>query len=304
MQQREYQKGQMLLIIIIVVAALLISLTIGAGTVVKVRTASDEANAQQALNAAEAGVALGLEGTAIPTPSPIGSTGNITMGPVTITTNQVTPSFFTTCPRNCFLINDGEPIQQDEGADIWLVNHDSTSNVPNYSSEEYTDLFLLYWGSPTAGDCNNAALEVIIIQNPTSGTIPAVTRNVYDPCPPTGGTRRTNNHFSPPTSYLSPSQSFTESDGTTIKLAYQANVPVAKGYIMRVVPLYGNAQVGVHLVISRFCPTCSANPLPIQYSVITSTGTAGSTVKKLKVVKGYPKIPLEFFYNAYLPTTQ
>jgi hypothetical protein len=105
-----------------------------------------------------------------------------------------------------------------------------------------------------------------------------MTRTVVDRCGRSG--------FSTPSA---PPGSLTV-DGVTYDRGTRINI--SQGYIARIIPLFANTFIGVR---------GSAN-FPIQGYVIDSVGTSGNTKRRVRVFKGFPKVPVEYFpYNLFLP---
>lgn len=293
------ESGQALLIVVLVmVIALTVGLSVASRTIVHIRTTTDEANSQKAFSAAEAGVERALK--LGPTPITDFSLGeganiqNVTIHPVGGDVAEVS-------------LNNGNPILQDDGVDVWLVDHDSDNNI-DYSSgwrkekEEGDTAHTLtfYWG-PSSDQCaadadKIAAIELIVLTKDRGNDPIQSTRYALDPC----STRAGNNKFAYPG--LSPLPSGVNSFSNTASssplgedFAYNATItiPVAsnnkksKGILIRVVPLY--AQTIIHAEGSI--------DLPEQGKIIESIGEAGGAVRKVVYYKGYRKLPSEFFQN-------
>lgn len=269
------QKGQ---IILIVVLAAVVSLTVGLAavsrTITNTKISTEEASSQKALSAAEAGieklitvsdVTLGSAGT-LSNSANFNATANAVSGSNPIELNCGRTAGDTDCAY----------IYQDDGADVWL------SKYPDFSSQWNGALFV-YWTDNDTDCTKNAAVEIVIISgkpaNPTDKTDPIFTKDVYDAC----GSRSTGNHFP------APSSGTWSINGTDYK--HRFSIPVVNGFIARVIPLYANAKIAVR----------GAN-LPSQGNVLRSVGKSGNTTRVVRVYKGYPRIPIEFFpYNLFLP---
>lgn len=258
------EKGQVvLMVILIMVVAMTVGLSVAVRSVTNVRISSEEENSQRALAAAEAGIEQVLK-----TNTPIANQNlgnNSTIKQVQIFQVQSTD----------FLLNAANLVEKDNGMDLWLVPHVGTA--PDFSVPWNGNLSV-NWGL-TPGDCNNAAMEIIVISGSTAA--PAYNRYVFDPC----GTRRASNKFSPPSS-----------TGLIIEgkaFAYQAIVPISNGLIARIVPLYVSAITGV---------SGGAQTFPEQGKRIESIGTSGETQHKVIFFQGYPILPIEFFsYGLFSP---
>lgn len=255
------QKGQILLIVILImVVTLTVGLSIVTRTITNLRTTREERTSQQAFSAAEAGIEKIISTNATTLQGALSNDASFS-------TNVTNVSGTT------FLVNNGNVVPKDDGADVWL------STYPTYATP-FTGSVTVYWSTPT-DTCNanpatntKAALEIVIL----SGTTPsnAVARTIpLDPC----AARATNNNFI--TTIQSGGQVGSKSFGHNYTIT-----GVTSGLLMRIVPLYASSIVAV---------SGSGGGLPLQGQVIESTGTSGETQRKITVYKGYPKLPVEFF---------
>lgn len=263
------QKGQALLIVVLVmVVALTVGLSIASKTITNLRTSTEEANSQKALAAAEAGIEQAIKSNQIGNNV---ASGTFSDTKASYQTNVVGVS------GTSFLVNGGNPVVQDNGADLWLSAYSSDPN--QIFSNPWSGTITIAWGG-SANPCNEAALEVIIISGANKQSASSK-RYTFDAC----SGRVSSNHFT----QISPNQ-------TTIlgkNFFYQTTpISISSGFLGRIIPLYSNSMVGV----------VGNSALPSQGTVITSTGTAGSTTRKVNVFQGYPEIPSEYFpYNLFSP---
>ena len=155
------QAGQVLLIVILVVIiASTIGLSLVSRSITSIRTSTEEAESQKALSAAEAGIERAIQGSV-----PIALGGN---NP----DNSSYSTDFKVVQTSSFLINGGNVIPKDEGADVWFVEHND-DGTPNYSSVLSPLLLNLYWGSPSekcGGSTAPAAIQAIVVTRDRSGT--------------------------------------------------------------------------------------------------------------------------------------
>lgn len=262
------EKGQVLLIIILVmVAVLTVGLSVMSRSITNLRISREEATSQKALAAAEAGIEQALKtNTPIPAGTTLASPGDVTTT-YGVTINQIS--------GNNVLVNGGNLVPKDEGADIWLVSHNADS-TPNLSSP-WNGSLQIFWGD-TSGACNNAALEVVVVYSPSPYRF---RRYVYDPCPG----RRSNNSFSVGVSGVN------VISGNSFSYLTPA-IPISSGFIARVIPLYFSSSIGAR----------ASSALPSQGIRIDSTGDSGGTKRKLIVFKGYPQLPIQYFsYGLFSP---
>lgn len=265
------EKGQILLIVVL---ASVISLTVGLAAVSRsitnTRISTEEANSQKALAAAEAGVEEQIN------KARLAAGGSVTRSEQNLNNNSNFLATARPISGQYFEVNAGESVPQDDGADIWIANYNNLASPRNTN--------LTVWWIAEGGDCNDhAAIEVAVIEG-GSTTNPTMNRYAYDAC----GGRRGNNNFDSGVAATPPSQisSFGNYNRRT------AVIPISGGFIARVIPLYADARIAVQ----------STTSLPPQGYEIESTGESGSTVRKVTVFQGFPKVPIEFFpYNLFVP---
>ena len=262
------EAGQILLVVVLVVIVVTtIGLSLASRSITSLRTSTEEAESQKALAAAEAGVERLLEKSA--------PTANGT----TITGTLPTANYLATIDQRSatkFLMNGGNSVPKDEGTDLWLTNY-SSDPLNRYNSPPggWNGTLHVYWGTDSSNPCNNPALEIIIVTG-TAGN-PVSKRYTYDPCL----LRRSENNFDAPS--LSGGKQI---EGTTLLYDSDSDpINVSGGLIARVIPLYGSTTVGID---------GGGTALPLQGSVISSTGTSGQTSRKIRVFKGYPQTYLPY----------
>lgn len=267
------QKGQILLIVVL---AAVVSLTVGLSavsrTITNTRVTTEEANSQKALSAAEAGVEEVVNNSSLlvagglSKPLSNNSSFNATADPI---------------DGSEILINDGNEILKDDGADIWFSTYPDFGDLPGGS--RWSGTLSVLWdnndGCTVSGNqMVNPAIEIVIIQGANRNN-PNMTRTIYDTCG-----RINNSNFS----------NLSAAGRTVSGRVFNngANVVVTNGFIARIVPLYANAKMGARGSVG----------LPSQGYVIDSVGTSGNTKRTVRVFRGFPRIPIEYFpYNIFLP---
>lgn len=265
------EKGQALLIVVLVmVVALTVGLAVVSRSIVNLRNSQQEVGSQQALSAAEAGIEQSIK------------TGSGVENGTFSTSTSYQTSVNTISGTSDFLLNGNNKVSQDDASYIWLTPYSDVQ--ANLFQTTWSGSLDIYWGDSLT-PCNNAALEVAVLWNsaadPKITKDPRVTRYVYDPCV----SRITRNNFSTPAS-INANKSIL---GITLNNEARL-VNITNGFLIRVVPLYGDAYIGV----SPTDPT--HQPLPHQGAIVTSTGTTGNNIqRKLEVFQGYPEIPAELF---------
>ena len=261
---RQLQAGQIILVLLLVMTiALTISLSVITHTITSIRTSTEEENSQRAFSAAEAGIEKALQEST-------GSSGRF--GQNTSYQTSIAP-----LSGVDILLNNGTFILKDDAADLWL------STYPGYTNP-WTGPLTIYWGTtadvcdPDEGVNTMAALEIVIISG--SKSAPSVAHYPVDPC----SARQAFNNFE----FISPG-------GGTVgnkTFAYKKTIDtITNGLLMRIMPLYSSATVGV-----RGCDrnnVCTS--LPSQGTLVTSVGTSDTTQRKIVGLKENPKLPIQIF---------
>lgn len=261
---KDMQAGQILLIVVLImVTALTIGLSAAARTITNTRTSQDAENSEKAFSAAEAGIEQALTYNDDVT----GTFSNSTKYETTVTTLSGTN----------IQLNNGASILKDDSVDLWL------SSYPGYTNPR-TGNITVYWGqgtdncSTTPTNNTAAALEMIVVAGTKAN--PQVRRYAVDPC----SARSLSNNFE-----------YVSSGGGSVggkNYSYRKTISVTSGLFVRIIPLYGSANIGV-----TGCDSANANcsELPSQGTIITSVGTADTTQRKLITYRRYPKLPTELF---------
>lgn len=282
------EAGQALLIVVLVmVIALTVGLSLASRSITNLRNSTDEANSQSAFAAAEAGVEQAVK---------LGDvTGSAILSGVSFNDknlSKISNVDIETISGDEFLLNNGNPVFQDDGQDVWLSEHtddpDSLFQVPWGGTTLY-----VHWGTsndPTG--CSDPAMEVLLIFG--ARTAPSMRKYIYDPC----ASRRATNHFS--ALPVNATGSFPV-NGVNGSMTFNYKVPfppaginLVTGLLARVIPLYKAGSIGI-----------KGQGLPVQGKIITSTGVAGAsgtqTVRKISFFQGYESLPSEFFFSLFTP---
>lgn len=286
---RAGQSGQALLIVVLVmVIALTVALSLASRTVTTLRNSTDEAASQAAFSAAEAGVEQAVKlgnvsGTSILSGVLLHDKNN----------SQISNVDVSLIDGSKFLLNNGNPVFQDDGTDIWLSTH--TDDATQLFQAAWNGVLAIHWGI-NSDTCADPAMEILVIHG--TRLAPSLDKYVFDSC----ATRRAINSFCAIGSNVAPCHSSSVSsqagsflvDGVNGSQTYnyRAQIVVSNGLLARVIPLYKAGDIGV-----------TGTNLPIQGKIITSTGTAGvsssQTVRKVEFFQGFDSVPSEFFYSLF-----
>lgn len=258
-------KGQVLLIVVLTtIVALTVGLTIVSRTITNLKMSKQNEESQRAFQAAEAGIEQALKTARDANPSSSTQSFSNSSGSDTKTTVISADS-----GKN-ILLNNGEPVDQDSGMDVWL------STYPNYGSPT-TGNITIFWSNQDnqtltvkceKNDSSvHSALEVAVLSG--SITSPTFTKKVFDPC----------------ARILNSDEFGGEGSVGGVTFNYKATISVTNGLIMKVIPIYNSTKIAVGSDVA----------LPPQGSLIESTGSSGDTVRKVVYFASYPQIPLEIF---------
>lgn len=265
------ENGQTLLIIVLImVVSLTVGLAVVSRSITSVKTSTEEENSQRAFSAAEAGVEKAIK---LNMNFDIGVTPVIADSPVELgSTTKIKNVTITKVSGSSFLVNGSEIVQRDDGADVWLVGHDNNGN-PDYFTP-WSGTLNIHWGASVCSGTEIAAMEIVVISG--TMTTPKTSRYAVEPC----DSRRSTNHFSVALEDSGP-------DVGGINFAYKDSITISSGLLVRIIPLYQDAQIGISVD--------DPATLPAQGRKIESTGESGGTQRKVIFYQGYPKLPAELF---------
>ena len=281
------EKGQALLIVVLVIVVTLTGgLSLASRSIIQLRNTVDEANSQAAFSAAEAGVeqALKLGGAS--------GNGVITgLGLNDKNNSEISNVDVTLISSDQFLLNNGLPLFQDNGTDVWLSPFSSDQTQLFNSAQSFSGTLSLYWGT-SSSPCADPALVVLVLSG--SRLSPKLSKYAYDQCGTNNSlglnaAQRRNNNFPDAPQKGSFVVSGVNGDKT---FNYKAQINVSNGLIARIVPLYHPGAVGI-----------SGSNLPVQGKIITSVGKAGvegeKVARKVTFFEGYPELPIQLYYSLF-----
>lgn len=259
------QSGQILLIVVLsMVVALSVSLSIASRTISNLRISKQNEESQRAFQAAEAGLERAVRQVYSG-----GNTGEFAES----LTNNANFSVDIQPEQGNMQLNGGDFIERSVGLDVWL------SNYPDYASP-YNGRVRLYWGS-TGQACNGsgdqypAAIEVLLLYGDRNN--PQMMRELFDPCAsriPGAVTAQAGPH---------------DHLGTTYQYSavFPSTSSITNGLLFKVIPIYNSTRMGIAAL--------NTGVIPVQGSVITSTGKSGDAVRRIKYFQAFPQIPNELF---------
>lgn len=261
------QKGQALLIVLLVmVVGLTIGLSLATRSVTDIKISTQLEESSRAFSAAEAGIEAALKGESEPaTPVQIGNATYIFSKDTAGGTDQ---------PLALGKIGIADTYT------VWLTSHDTDGNLQIGDTYDYDGTTIdICWGE--GGETTKPAMEVSVVYR--QGGIYKITRGAYDP---EDGGRRNNNHFADTDDGVNCGGGFAYGKTSTLP----AGVLVA----LRLRPFYLETNAGVE--------PQDGFDLSSQGLLITSTGTAGDTTRKVEVVQSYPSLPAIFDYLLFSGT--
>lgn len=273
------QKGQVLLIVVLVmVVALTVGLSLVSRSIINVKNTSEEADSQKAFNAAEAGVEIALQKTSAAT--------DVTIAQKTLDNNAIIQQVLIhPIIGSNIVLNDENPVAQDQGIDVWLTNY------PNYSGSPWTGKVYIYWGSKNG--CSDAAIEAIVISGASATDQNAtIQRYGIDPC---GSNSIDASQNRTGQNAFTPASGAGSVNGTSFN--FSTNISVTNGLLMRIIPLYASTPIGI-IGYDNSDPQ-QLQTFPPQGRIITSTGLYGTTQRKVSFFQGFPLLPSEFFYSFF-----
>jgi len=273
MSFRSSEKGQILLIVVItMIVALTIGLSVASRTVTELKLSKQNEESQRAFSAAEAGIDRVLQqGGEITLSEALGNNANFSVTAQAFDGSQI-------------FLNNGEEVDQDIGADVWL------SDYPNYANQIPSASLTIYWGEEDQINCSSTdpvrpALEISLLQGADVAN-PSFIKYLYDTC-----SGRTSGSLD---ASLYGSYSLSGIPGQIFLNRVSVPISITSGIIMKVIPLYNSTKIAIVAADSGGNPVA----LPSQGSIIESTGSSGDTVRKIIYFQSYPQLPLEVFpYN-------
>ncbi len=290
--------GQALLLVVLGMAIVLtIVLSIVASTTTDIKTTTGEEESLRAFSAAEAGVEKSL------------ITGVVTNGSFT-GNSQFTVSSTTLGASNGQYIYPQEVGSLDT-ATVWFVSHDANGDlICNAANPCFTGRQMqVCWGKEgTSGNsATTPALEVSIIYTATPGDYATtkIARITLDP----NTARIPANQFSTAVASGCTLNSQNFAFSKIIDFASSADfspvtIPatsynVQNGLQMAVVRLLYNTDIGQPFGVNM--NFAGNSNFPIQATSIESTGTAGTSTRKIRVLKTFPDLPPVFSSVLFSP---
>lgn len=265
--------GQVLLLLILLLTAVLvIGLAVISRSIQDVKTSGNIEQSSRAFSAAEAGIEKALVGDFS------GVSFTDTGASATVSPSADLPVLPGSGTRQIAL--EYPPLSKEDFAHVWLADYKSLASPPtNYYAQSSLEIF---WGNNSTTD--KAAVELTIVSWNGSGYIN--TKSYFDPDP----LRASGSGFTDVSSSCSGGV-----DGSGGKLADTIYGSGRKFYCSKVV----NLPVNPILLRARLLYNANAQPmafwavgtcgvscsLPSQAQILSATGTAGSTQRKIQVFK-------------------
>lgn len=272
MQKKLGSRGQALLVILLIVAVILtVALAVVSRSITDIKISEQSEESARAYSAAEAGIESALAGEADPSGS--FDTGSFSTASVSYPESA-----------NSFAFPSG--ITNNEILTLWL------SDYPNYTNSYTGSDITLYWGNKDT--TQNPALEASFYYK--EGSSYKVLKYALDPL----STRTPDNNFCNPPSCGSEVNSFstspTSAGGKTFQ--YNANVDLPSGVSL----LFARLRVLYASQPEIVGASAGILSLPSQGKKIISTGTSGSSTRKVEVISLHPAPPEIFDFVLYSGT--
>jgi type II secretory pathway pseudopilin PulG len=273
------ESGQMLLIVVLVmVVALTVGLSVATRSITNVKISKQNEESQRAFQAAEAGLELNIRkaldgGLQIGSDTQFDNNSSFTVAnPTPIQISSTVGDY----------LNSGDPVTQDRGIDVWLMEYDNYKKAgptesfgPSNAGSKTVELSWQKNGvtqTCSSGDTRTSALEVWVLKGTNKTTQLQVEKYYYDPCATATG-------------YNTLPTDTTGENTATDDFKYRSTLTVANGIALKVIPIYNPTKIYVE-----------GNNLPSQGKIVTSEGKSGETVRKLEYTQFYPEFPTEMFY--------
>ncbi len=274
----KYQRGQALLVIVLIMfVGLTVSLTLISRTTTDIKFSREFEESSKALSAAEAGIEEALRGAGV------GGQQTIVTG---VTYEVVTPTPMLLAERAGVAFSLGK-IEAQNVATVWLAEYETWNQV-------YTaDRIALCWQDADADPPDPPDIEAIILY-----------KNDNDPVNPYKVARDFFKHGDYTSGGTCDKPSF-YSYGTDISFTSIPDWPVGITLLaLRLKPIGSDSNiVGGGAFIAVDPPeVVPGNSLPSQGTEFISTGKAGDTTRKVRVVKSYPSWPEIFDYVLFSGT--
>ncbi len=281
------ERGQALLImVLIMVVSLTVGLSVASRSLTNLRTATEEESSQRAFSAAEAGIERAVKSLCDGTVDCAPIAGNFGTDATYQTTTQAISG-------TEFLVKGGYTIPKDDGVDVWLSEY---SSDPTKLYQNQRDGYVtVYWGESADG-CTDAAMELISLSGDRAN--PLTIKYAVDPCQ----TRRTSsgNEFCPKSSNSCPDYAAGNYTVNNRVFTHRVTMQVINGFVLRVVPIYDSAIIGVRGCSADGVSNCTS--FPLQGKKVESIGKAGGTERKVTYFQGYPELPPELFQYSFFTT--
>ena len=273
------ENGQILLIVVLtMIVALTVGLSIAARVVTELKLSKQNEQSQRAFQAAESGIQQTIERG-----SGIGSLNS----PITLDNSAAFSTTYTTDNGSAIVVNNGQPVDQASGADVWLSDYSANQAdlFKNTMGGGSSVAITLYWGGVNQDSCLSSsgdnvapAIEVVLLQGTVAN--PTIAKNIYEAsgCSRIAGATVGTSVGGP---FTLKGVTFKNSASLTF-----GGSPLANGLIMKVIPIFNSGVIGLQSAGITF---------PAQGSIVTSTGTSGDTVRKVVYFQSYPQLPLEIF---------
>jgi hypothetical protein len=277
-----YESGQAIVLVLLSLSVVLtIVLFVMSRSITDISTSTNQADSVRAFSAAEAGVENALVAGSNVASGVDGDKASYNA----IVIDIASGSKFFDYPI---------PLISGDTMTIWFVNHDSATGsfICNVGSPCFTgNAFRVCWGNPgTPSDQDQTpAVEVSVYYETTPGDISTVqiARITFDP----NDIRQSSNSFDAEGTGSCQNYAFTKTINFATNFTPAINVYSSDyGLIFAKVRMFYNTEIS-HNIGVRVDVGDNSSRLPSQGKVISSTGKAGQSNRKVNVFQGWPEFP-------------
>lgn len=263
-----FRRGQALVIVLLVLAvALTTGLAIISRSVIDVGVSTSQQESARALSAAEAGIEAKLGGTLAGDSGTVG-TGK-TGGSYTVSSTSAGAAKFISFP---------ESLRSGEVVSLFLTDYNTDGTIVLPLSGTFSGRIDACWGNPDAGG-EVPAFEAELYY--WDGSVYAVKRLAYDPAGRSNGFATSGISAPPSGSSACPTDHPYQYSVSWSPVTSAFGLSATDKPVLMRLRLWYNSS-------SHYLAVGSDTNFPVQGTIVTSSGTAGTSSRKVQVFQRYP----------------